>query len=181
MLNWIQFNRVIPEEEIDISKIYLWGHSRGASEAILFAAENEEITKLASWAAFSDFMKIWKRYYDIDEWKQAGTIWRENPYSSEPLPLDFQIVENYLQNKQRFNILNAMQSYKKPVMLIHGTEDDMVPMEHALELKQANKNAILNLFPGASHTFGGYHPFTQSQLPPDTKRMVDDLIDFFNA
>ncbi len=179
ILSWVQNNTHIPLEEIDENEIYLLGHSRGGANSIIFAHENPVVKKIACWAGMSDYLEIWDQYYNLEEWGKNGVVYRDNPLTGTKLPLYYQMMENLLANQERFNIKKVLSQLQIPVMLIHGIEDDLVSYRHSIEMKKHCPDAILNLFPGASHTFGGFHPYTLPSLPVDSKNMVNDVIEFF--
>ena len=55
-----------------------------------------------------------------------------------------------------YDLLEAIQAYRGPVLIIHGEADDTVPVEHARRLYQAaNEPKRLELVPGADHVFSG--------------------------
>lgn len=52
---------------------------------------------------------------------------------------DFLLSDNY-------DTLSALMDYDGPILIIHGTRDDVVPLEHALELKKQIPAARLILY-----------------------------------
>ena len=49
------------------------------------------------------------------------------------------------------NPIDAIQNTDLPILLIHGTDDDFVPCQMSLDMKAANPDIRLELFPGAHH------------------------------
>lgn len=62
-----------------------------------------------------------------------------------------------------FDNLSTLKSYTKPVMLIHGTNDYIIPISHAMKLEEASSNAIL-----ITHENGHHFPgrWKNGQNPP---------------
>jgi len=54
VLNWLTHNQTI-QQEINLNKITLVGHSRGGGTVLIKASENKHITNVISWAGVSDF------------------------------------------------------------------------------------------------------------------------------
>ncbi|MFC2114303.1 alpha/beta hydrolase family protein [Bacteroidota bacterium] len=169
------------KEESDPSELYLIGHSRGGSVTILYAHEDIRVTKLVTWAAFNDFGETWGRFYDLADWEKTGVNFRENRLTGEPLPLYYEVYENYLSNKSRFNIRTAVEQMRIPMLAIHGVEDEFIPYEESLELKKWNKQIEFSLHPYASHTFGGIHPYKKNTLPDDSQIVCDETIAFLRG
>ena len=180
ILDWIDHNSLLPIEEVNREKIYMVGHSRGASTSILKTASDERIKMLVTWSAFKDFNEVWQRY-NIEKWAELGVSWTENLINGEMLPLYYQHYQNYLDNKDRFNIQNAIVNLKTPMLLIHGMEDDNVAFDDAIQIKRWNNGIEMSLLPNANHNFGSYHPYIKNILPFDTKIAIKDSVDFFKG
>jgi len=169
---------LIPEEQIDRSKIYLLGHSRGGGISILRAAEDDRVQKMVTWSAVNDFESRWSRK-QLKDWKEKGVIYIPNGRTGEEMPMYYQMVEDFYNNKSRLEIPAKVKMLGIPFMVIHGTEDESVPQEQALEMKKWNPNITLELIPGAGHTFGGKHPYHDSNLPRDLEKVVNQTVAFF--
>ena len=54
---------------------------------------------------------------------------------------------------QKYDILKAIKD-APPILIIHGSEDELVPVEHAYMLyENAKKRKELEIIEGANHTF----------------------------
>ncbi len=168
----------VPSEEINTEKVFIIGHSRGGSVAIIAAAEDARISAAASWAAVSNLEKRWSKT-ELETWQKTGVEYIANTRTGQQLPMKYQIVEDYYANRERFNILNAAKKLKEKLLIIHGDADESVPAEMAAELKNANTSAQLILMPGCNHSFGGSHPFAEETLPADAQQAADFTIRFF--
>jgi uncharacterized protein len=177
VIDWVENTHEIPAEEMDTSKIYLLGHSRGGGIAILKAAEDPRIRKVVTWASVNDFSKNWNAER-LDIWKEKGYQEMENKRTGQVLKMYYQLVEDYFIHKRRLDISEAVKHLKIPLMVIHGTEDEGVPLEQALEMKRLNPDIQLELIPGAGHTFGARHPYSEKILPQDMQIAVERTIEF---
>ena len=168
----------IPSEEADFNKLLIIGHSRGGGLAILKTFEDQRIRALATWAAINDIDQGWPEAY-IKEWKEKGVQHIFNSRTGQTMPLYYQIVEDYYQNKERLDIPKAVKNLGRPHLIVHGTADETVPVEMAKEMAQWNPTAKLFLVKDADHTFGAKHPCSDTVLPTDMEKVIQETIAFF--
>jgi len=168
----------IPISEMDHQRIYLMGHSRGGSVVILKAREDVRINKIATLAAISDLQKMYTPD-TLDNWKKSGITYVFNSRTQQNMPMKYQIVENYYQNRARLDVPSAVKDLKIPFLAFHGTADETVPAEHGREIKSWNSKVKLVMLEGASHTFGGAHPWEEYALPEHSRIMVRKVRNFF--
>ncbi|RYD74232.1 MAG: dienelactone hydrolase [Sphingobacteriales bacterium] len=178
IISYIYTSGKIPSGELEKEKLYLIGHSRGGGIAILKAAKDDRVKKLATWAAVNDFGYAWDEER-VMYWKMRGVMHVENARTKQRLPLYYQLYENYIQNKEKLHIPNAVKILQKPFLVIHGTEDEAVDFSHALEMKRWNANIKLDLIPHANHVFGVKHPHKEIELPFDLRVAMEHTRDFF--
>jgi uncharacterized protein len=180
IIDWIGETPLVPEYQKNLDQIYLIGHSRGGGICILKTAEDTRIKKLVTWAAVNDFAKTWDENF-VAQWKKKGAVYIENSRTHQQMPLYFQLYENYMNNRDRFDIEAAVKKIVVPTLVIHGTEDYAVPFEDALEIKRWNQKIKLDLIPHGNHTFGVKHPFNDMNLPFDAQILWEHTRDFLKA
>ncbi|WP_299823715.1 alpha/beta fold hydrolase [uncultured Pontibacter sp.] len=166
------------QNELDLNRIYLVGHSRGGGAVILKAAEEPRVKAMATWAAVSQYDNRWEEL-QMEAWKQEGVQWVLNGRTGQKMPLYYQIVEDFEKNRHRLDIPNVILNMRQPLLLIHGEEDETLPIQMAHNLKRWKPDAELNLLPQADHSFGGSHPYEAEELPAAAKAAADLTIDFF--
>ncbi|PVY41172.1 alpha/beta hydrolase family protein [Pontibacter virosus] len=169
----------LPQNELDLNRIYLIGHSRGGGSVILKAAEDTRVRALATWAAVNNFDQRWDEL-EKESWKKEGVQWVTNARTGIRMPLYYQIVEDYLANVERLEIPKVIQKMQQPLLILHGEEDETLPVQMAHDLHTWKPDAELHLLPGADHSFGGQHPYEQEVLPTAAKAAADLSIAFFN-
>ena len=164
---------------MDISKIYLMGHSMGAGIAVLQASEDERIKKLITWAGISECKTPWGNWPadKMEEWKNTGVQYYTNSRTQQQMPMYYQLYEDYLQNIERLDIQNAVKKINVPVLICHGTLDTAVPVYNAFELKKWQPAAQLFTVE-SDHVFGRKHPWTGNELPPATQAVIDKCLYF---
>lgn len=171
-------NPPITANELDLSRIYLVGHSRGGGAVILKAAEEPRVKALATWAAVNRYDNRWDELH-MGQWKQQGVQYVLNGRTGQQMPLYYQIVENFLENKHRLDIPTVVKNLKQPLLLLHGEEDETLPTQMAHDLKTWKPDAELHLLPETDHSFGGQHPYPEEELPEAARAAADLTIDFF--
>ena len=169
----------VPAEEMDLAHLFLIGHSRGGGHVILKACEDDRVKGIVTWAAVSD-LETWHTPEELEYWKSVGTVYVHNSRTNQDMPMHYQIVENYLANKDRLQIPEAMKSLKIPVLALHGTDDQTVDVEAARMLKKWNPSIELDIMEGADHTFGGTHPWKKNSLPVYAIYAAEKSAEFLN-
>ncbi len=166
------------KNEIDHEKIYLIGHSRGGAISIIKTSEDKRIKKVVTWAAVADIVNR-NSQKTIDTWKQSGVVYTYNGRTKQQMPLKLQFYETILANKERLHVINAAKKIDVPFIIIHGTNDEAVPLNDAYLLNEANEMSTLFVIEEANHTFGAKHPWNEVYLPTDSKLAIDRTIQFF--
>ncbi len=165
------------KKETAPSKIYLIGHSRGGGISVLKAGEDPRVKKLVTWASVSDIVNRNKQS-TITDWKETGVVHTFNARTKQQMPLYYQFYETILQNKKRLNILKTSSLLNIPFLIIHGTNDEAVSPNDAIELHKSCKHSQLFLIEGAGHTFEAKHPFTSNIFPANAKLVIEKTIKF---
>lgn len=170
----------IPAAEMDLSRLALIGHSRGGGLVLLKAAEDARVRAVATWAAISNVNPGWTEQ-QIAQWQQQGVMHVENSRTKQQLPLYYQLAENYYQNQARLDIEQNLRQHlaDRPVLLLHGDQDETVPLERARQLHAWQSAAELRVLAGTTHNFGGAHPWTSAELPEQAQQAAEATAEFF--
>lgn len=158
---------------INPKDIYLVGHSRGGGIALLKAAEDKKVKKLALWASLSEFDSFF-RPDTIEEWKKNGVVYAENKRTVQQLPLNKQFYDDYLKNKSMLDVRKSAKMLEIPLLIIHGDQDESVNISHAEFLYNLVQHSIFIKVEGGNHTFGAKHPFNPET---DGSEMLDELLE----
>lgn len=159
--------------------LFLMGHSRGGGIAILKASRDKRIKKLVTWASVKDAADFFSTQ-DLEVWQKSGKVFTFNSRTKQNMPLNFQFYENYYTNKEQLDIPKAAACLNIPWLILHGSNDTSVPFATGEQLHQWNSGSKWILIDHADHTFGGKQPYTESDLPADTKTAVRETIHFLN-
>lgn len=165
------------KSEIDTEKVYLIGHSRGGAIGIIKTSEDLRIKKLVTWAAVADIVSR-NSPKTIETWKQSGVVHTYNGRTKQQMPLNVQFFDTIVLNKERLDVVKAAEKINVPFLIIHGTNDEAVPLKDAYILNEANEMSTLFIIEEANHTFGAKHPWEEVFLPEDAKLVIDRTIQF---
>ncbi|MBL8430298.1 MAG: alpha/beta fold hydrolase [Dechloromonas sp.] len=134
------------QQEVDPSALGVIGHSVGAGAALLAASRQSTIRAVISLAAFAHpaaMMRRWLASKNIPFW-----------------PLGAYILA-YVQwvIGHRFDAIapcNTIAQLRCPVLIVHGLEDDMVPVEEARQIFAARTSDAVELLlvPGSHDDYG---------------------------
>lgn len=157
----------------------LIGHSRGGGIALLTAHQQPEVKAVATWSSVSTFERYPKE--TVDAWKASGYHEVKNARTEQTFRLGLPIlqeVERY--GRTKLNILQAVQKLSRPLLLLHGEDDETVPAYEAEQLNIYGDPDLttLRLIPKTGHTFGAKHPFEGSTLALD--QVLEATADFFD-
>lgn len=181
VLNWVQQQAFYfsggPKNKLPV---FLIGHSKGGGVATLVTSQNPWVSGLITWAAIAYLTTPWRRLSaeQLKEWKQNGVFYLENKRTKQQLPVYYQAYEDYLANKELFDLSNAAQKINQPWLIIHGDADEAVPLSDAESLNNWGKTSQLKVIPGAGHTFGRVHPEKEETLTTEAQELVLSTIEF---
>lgn len=133
------------QPEIDRSRIALLGYSAGAAVAVCAGARDTNIAAVAACACPADFAALIKDpQLTVDHFRSIGIIRdKDFPESIEEWQENFQIVSP---------IYYADKISPRPLLLVHGDSDELVPVDNARRLhEKAGEPKQLSIIKGAGH------------------------------
>jgi dienelactone hydrolase len=179
VIDWVCSNEFpVDKSEINTEAIYLMGHSRGGGISILKAKEDTRVKRLCTWASVNEFSKYWTAE-ELEKIKKDGVVYVGNARTKQMMPIKWQLYENYFANLPRLFVPDAVRALQIPMLIIHGTKDETIPVEAAVEMQGWNKKAELLLLEGSNHNFGGKHPYSETELTTDLETAVAATIKFY--
>ena len=133
--------------EVDKSCLCLLGFSGGAAVAIYAAAHDPRVSLVATCACPGDFRSLAQRETPsetIQRFRQIAAIRDEDfPPSTEEWQRGFETVTP---------IKWIDKISPRPLLLVHGDADELIPLEHASRLyRKAEEPKELKIIPGAGH------------------------------
>jgi putative redox protein len=134
-------------KEVDKTCFCLLGFSGGAAVSVYVAAHDARVSLVVTCACPADFRSLPQRETPLDtiqRFRQIGAI-RDNdfPPSIEEWQRGFEIVTP-------INWVDKIAP--RPLLVVHGDTDELVPVEHARKLyRKAKEPKELEIIPGARH------------------------------
>ena len=151
----------IPQEVEDGMKImdFLAGHplvirehlgivglSLGGCIALLVASERDDIKCLVLWSAVADLEELIKQ----EQTEEQNEELTRKGYTDSG---GNRIGKTFLATLSQVKKLETLSTYKGKALIIHGTEDQTVPFEHAYRLIKVLPSSRLKKIKGADHTY----------------------------
>ena len=148
-----------------VTDIYLSGHSQGGLTAALVGGMAPDLVKGLILRAPA-FM--------IPRCAREGSMLG---FTFDPLciPDEMHIFKeltlggNYVRVAQTIHVEEAIDRFPGPVLLIHGDEDDLVPVEESREAARRYRQCQLNVIPGETHHF--------DRFPDQMKAIIQDWLE----
>jgi pimeloyl-ACP methyl ester carboxylesterase len=157
------------------SAVGLLGHSRGGGVAVLHTAADTRVGALVTWAAIST-VERWPAPQRA-AWRATGVNPVKNARTGQVLPLYTDVLDDIERNAPALDIAAAARRITVPWLIIHGTEDEGVPVTDGEQLAAAAPRARFVPLEGAGHTFGAVHPWEGA--PPALEQVEDTTLAFF--
>lgn len=151
--------------------IALVGHSRGGADVLLCAARDPRVRAVVTLAATADL----SRGFELSEetLRRVGYIPVPNARTGQTMP----VTRLFIDDSARHDVVGAARALAdRPLLLIHGSDDEAVPVDDAHRLAAAHGSAELLVIDHARHTFGGVHPFATPTR--DLETVADRMIAF---
>ena len=153
------------------STLGLVGHSRGGGIALLHAVNDEQVHALVTWASISR----------VDRWDEAtrrrwradGSLEVVNARTGQRIPVSTALLDEAESGAERFDIEQAARRIDVPWLIVHGTNDESVPVAEGERLARLGGPEVTTWLPieGTGHTFGAAHPW---KPPVPTADLVFD-------
>jgi putative redox protein len=152
MMGWTRdleaaINYITSLEEADKSRLCLLGSSAGAAVSVYVAANDPRVSSLVTLACPAEFGFLTDKQRaraTIDHFRSIGVI-RDKDFPPS--------IDKWLEG---FNVVSPLhwigRISPRPLLLIHGDKDDLVPVEHAHRLyEKAGEPKELDIIPDAGH------------------------------
>ena len=132
-----------------VTDLYLCGHSQGGMTVMLAGAMKQDVIR-----GMIPLSPAWM----IPEIARAGTLLRER-FDPDHVPDTLRVWGgrglngNYIRVAQTIRVEEAIDRYTGPVLIVHGEEDEAVPVEYAIRAAERYRDCKLALIPGDTHCF----------------------------
>jgi len=137
--------------ESGYEKIGLVGSSFGGMASIIEAGKTDDLYVLALKSPVSDYMALIHSRVDeqdIKNWKEKGII-DVTGVDGETRKLYYSFYEE----AEKVKAYDGAQKIKIPALIVHGDEDETVPIEQSRKTASLIENCRLETIEGADHTY----------------------------
>ena len=152
-------------------QVGLIGSSFGGLISILVARQYPQLFALGLKCPVPDFPELLRLEFGeegMQHWKATGEI-PNVAGGDKPITLRYDFYEDCL----KFNVYQAAEAIKSPTLIVHGDQDELVPLHQIQRLAGAiTTEKQLCLLEGANHHFG---------RPEDFRKMTTLLGDWIMA
>lgn len=139
----VVLNAVKVQNFVDNNNIFLLGASQGGVVSTMVAAEHKDSVKgliliFPAFVLFDDARDLFKTADEIPEvYNHRGN----------------NVGKVYFEKSLDYDIYNTMKNYSGNVLIIHGTNDNIVPISYSERAINTFSSAELKAIPGAGHGF----------------------------
>jgi putative redox protein len=143
--------------------IGLAGHSMGASLAVIAGSQLEGIRTVCALAG---------RLSGADPSRflsetQITTLLKEGVVAFESRGRSLQLSQNFVSDAEQFDLPDILENYAIPLLVVHGEQDEIVPVSEAVLAREANPRQVdWRIIANADHMFSN----------PDHRRQVSELV-----
>lgn len=137
--------RILKEDFTDKQHVYLIGHSQGGLIAALVGAGyRREVAGMVLLAPAFNIPELADRIYP-----------RSRDIPDSTFFVNMFVGKRYMTDAKALDPYKWLSRYKNDVLIIHGTKDEIVPIEYSELAALEFKNAKLEKFEGTGHAFEG--------------------------
>ena len=144
-------------KESGYKKIGLVGSSFGGMASIIEAGKTDELYVLALKSPVSDYIGLIHTREDeqeIKKWKEKGFI--------DITGVDAEIRKlkySFYEEAEKIKAYESAQKIKIPALIVHGDEDETVPIEQSKRTANLIENCRLEVIEGGDHTYSNSEHF----------------------
>jgi uncharacterized protein len=146
------------------ARLGLLGHSMGGAAAFLAAAKQPGVGSIVTLAATAHANRIPDDVARA-QLKGQGFVGIENARTRQLMRVGREFFNEVWAHPEAFDVLAAARTLDTPRLLIHGADDETVPLSEAHALVEASnqgpggEHTRLLVLDGTGHTFDAGHPF----------------------
>ncbi len=134
-------------KEVDKTHFHLLGFSGGAAVSVYTAAQDPRVSTVVTCACPADFHSLRQRETPLDSiqrFRQIGAI-RDKDFPPS--------IEDWERGFETITPINWIDKISpRPLLLVHGDADELIPLEHAQKLyRKAKEPKELKIMPGVKH------------------------------
>lgn len=177
--------RIVSEQFSQHPKIFILAHSMGGIATVFAGKEAAENNIPLHGAILLNCLSTLNVRSEavLENWKNKGVWLLRNNRTLQDLPQGEEYLQETLASAENgpWNPEPVVRSLRIPLLVLHGDEDESVPVWHSEHLfawsKDHHPATRFELIPGATHTLNTKHPFEGAtpQLLDALQRMTNWL------
>ncbi|HZQ38239.1 MAG TPA: alpha/beta hydrolase [Dehalococcoidia bacterium] len=146
-------------EALGLAPAHLCGWSDGSIAALIVAADRPELVRtLSVWGAEGRILPqeraLWRNITNWQGWPEhvrERVAQAQGPLNWPGLFDRMLVGYNRVLDAGGMIVANRLDRVRAPTLIMHGDEDDVVPVQHAYELNRLIAGSELRIFHGAGH------------------------------
>lgn len=170
ILDWLE-----KRKDVNAKKAAIMASSLGGYYAPRTASMEPRFKACVAWGAIWDYHAIWKRRIDA-----AYKIQLPSPGAHLAWSFNTKTSEQALEKLEGFRLDGVVQKMKCPFLLVHGDDDQQIPLSDAKKLYRAagSKDKMMRVYTGPE---GGSQHCHMDYVQPVASYMADWLKDKLKA
>ena len=156
------YNYFAKQENVDTDKIFLFGGSQGGLVTALVTDElgSDKVAGMALYFPAFCIPDNWRATYPtVDKIPEVNNFW------------GMDLGKEFFASIHDFQVFDHIGKYDKNVLIIHGDNDQIVPLSYSERAKNLYPHAELIVYPGEGHGF----------TPAGGKKAMEEVLKFMNA
>ena len=162
IIDWLE-----KRTDVNAKKVGIMASSLGGYYSPRSASMEKRIKACVAWGAIWDYHRIWKKRIDA-----AFKIQLPSPGNHLAWSFNVKTAEQGLEKLKNFKLDGIVQKMKCPFLIVHGEDDQQIPLSDAKKLYSASgsKDKTLKIFNGDN---GGSQHCHMDYLAPVVPYMAD--------
>lgn len=156
---------IVKYEDVDPERLGVLGLSMGGAVAACVTGRYGKVRSTALWAAVADlalFKEAAKDIGDVDYFDRRGNL----------------VGRQFIEQLDGYTPLEEITLHRTPVLVVHGSDDETVPVDHAFRYRDALQSAgsryQIHVVEGADHTFNA-HPWESEVIDVTARWFAETL------
>lgn len=133
----------VVDQAVGEETVILMGSSLGGYVAAIYAARHKNIERMILLAPALQFPSRWRNRFtaaEFEEWRRTGSREFFHYAYGENRPLGYRFVEDAVQYEDQ-------PDFTQPALILHGSRDDVAPVEVSEKFAASHRNARLKIVP----------------------------------
>lgn len=155
--------------------LILFGHSRGGVASLLAVGRGVvEASRIITLASPSQANSMSPEIQE--KLLKEGKVESPSGRTGQMLYVGKRFLEEQLASPESHNVLSLTSHIRIPVLVIHGSDDETVPIEEGIQIVDALQDGTFVRIVGGNHVFNTANPFPMGETPPKELRLVWESI-----